>query len=237
MAQPRVIVTGGGSEMDSLPLDRLFYSWLNLHSSILYLPIAMQDPQGIFESSWEWFTHAFAPFNLTNIHMWTTLADKTAQDLNTFDAVFIGGGNTYWLLHQLRATGLDAALIDFIQQGHPVSGGSAGAILLGRDIQTCAHMDPNTIGLTDMRGLDMMLGYAIWCHYTPDDDRRILAYIGTHNIQALALTERAGIYRDGGRLFAGGYDPVLQFSASGRAMFSAGECITPAPGFRQRQRG
>jgi dipeptidase E len=217
MASPRVVVAGGGDAADQRPIDQRFTSWLNPRSRILYLPVAMQDPVGTFASNWAWVNQTLTPFDRTNIHMWTTLAGKTAHDLMAFDGIYIGGGNTYWLLHQLRTSGLDAALAEFIAQGGPVYGGSAGAAILGRDIDTCAHMDANIIGLTNTRGLDVLGGYAIWCHYQPEDDARIAAYVAARGLPVLALSERAGVCREGKRLSALGYEPVRRYAGTGPA--------------------
>ena len=224
----RVIVAGGGSAEDQWPIDQQFASWLDPHDSILYLPIAMQDQQAqdAYADSWEWIHQTLAPFGRTNIHMWTSLAGKTAHDLAQFDAVYIGGGNTYWLLHQLRVHRLEAALGNFIRRGRPVYGGSAGAILLGRDIQTCAHLDDNAVGLIDTHGLDMLCGYAIWCHYQPGDVQRIAAFMAAQAMPVLALSERAGVCRDGSRLTAVGYEAVTCFTGAGQTVFGVGELIS-----------
>jgi dipeptidase E len=216
------MLAGGGGADDSRPLDQVFASWVGPHATILYLPIAMMVPGRNFTAAREWLTQAFAPFGLTNISMWTDVSDKTASNLTSFDAVYIGGGNTFWLLHQLRAHRLDAALTDFIRQGYPVYGGSAGAIILGRDIQTCAHMDQNTIGLTDTHGLDVLHGYAVWRHYHSDDDERIAALAARAGIPVLALSERAGVYLEGNHFTATGFEPTIHFTGTDRTMIAVG---------------
>ena len=57
----------------------------------------------------------------------------------------------------------------FALRGGVVYGGSAGAIVLGANISTCAHMDHNDVGITDMHGLDLLDGHAVWCHYQAAD--------------------------------------------------------------------
>ena len=85
-----------------------------------------------------------------------------------------------------------AALVEYADGGHPVYGGSSGAIVLGKDIQTCAHKEANTVQLEDMRGLDLVRGYSLWCHYTPIDDVRIAAFSAKFALPVLALSERGG---------------------------------------------
>jgi dipeptidase E len=227
VAHPRVLLAGGGSADDSRPLDQVFASWVGPHGTLLYLPIAMMESDRSFTSCLDWLTQTFAPFGLANIQMWTDVSGKSAHDLTQFDAVYIGGGNTFWLLHQLRSHHLDSALTEFIRQGHPVYGGSAGAIILGRDIQTCAYMDRNTVGIADTRGLDVVCGYAVWCHYRPGDDDHIAAFVARSGAPVLALSERGGVCLEGEHLIAAGYEPTIQFTDTGRTAVAVGE-IVPA---------
>jgi peptidase E len=39
--------------------------------------------------------------------MWTSLADHSPSEIDLFDGVFIGGGNTFQLLYQIRVYGFD----------------------------------------------------------------------------------------------------------------------------------
>ena len=45
------------------------------------------------------------------------------------------------------------------------SGGSAGAILFGYDIDSCASMDKNEVGLMDTKGFDVLNGMSLFAHY------------------------------------------------------------------------
>ena len=80
---------------------------------------------------------------MADLQMWTELESHAAQELHTFTGVYIGGGNTFTLLHLLRASGLDLALKQFALNGGATYGGSAGAILLEADIAR-RHRLPRT---------------------------------------------------------------------------------------------
>ena len=45
-------------------------------------------------------------------------------------------------------------------------GGSAGAIIFGRDLEACRLDDANEVNLTDIDGFDVLDGISILCHYT-----------------------------------------------------------------------
>lgn len=83
------------------------------------------------------------------------------------------------------------------KSGRPIYGGSAGAILLGRDIDTARHADPDDAGLVDTSGLDLAMGYAIWCHYAHADAAHVRAYVRETGNGVIALPERSGLVRRG----------------------------------------
>lgn len=223
MTETRIIFAGGGDERDSQPLDRLFAEWV-AGGRLLYLPTALVHPSNK-EAGFRWLQQVFAPLGVKNIEAWFDLPEKASRSLDRFDAIYIGGGNTFYLLHQIRHHQLDEPLEEFLQAGKPVYGGSAGAIVLGYDIISCAHIDDNIIGLTDFSGLDQALGCTIWCHYDPADEKRIRKYVNRSGVPSIALSERAGVCREGDHLFAAGYDPVRFFTLTDRHEFAPGEKI------------
>ena len=91
--------------------------------------------------------------------------------LKKFGAVYIGGGNSFKLMHELRSSGFDVKLKKYIQSGGIVYGGSAGAIILGKSIATST--DKNLIKLKDLDGLNLVNGYSVFCHYDPKDNKII----------------------------------------------------------------
>ncbi len=92
---------------------------------LLYLPVAMNGAEPSYDACLAWITSVFAPLGVADIVMWTDLAGKTVDDVRPFGAVYIGGGNTFRLLHILRVTGADRALATYIADGGIVYGGSA----------------------------------------------------------------------------------------------------------------
>ncbi len=209
----RIILAGGGDERDSRPLDENFARWIGVTGRLLYLPVAMEGSSRVFAVCCEWIEGVFRPLGVIDITMWTNLRQHAPDELDGFTALYLGGGNTYRLLHEIRAAAFAEAIQDFVAGGGPVYGGSAGAILLGRDIGTCAHMDANTVGLKDTRGLDQISGHAVWCHYRPSDDPMIHTYCRKQEIPVLAVAERGGVEIEGDRLVACGYEPVFRFEA------------------------
>ena len=207
----RLILAGGGDAEDSRPLDELFAAWTGRGGRMLYVPVAMDERVRSYSSCYEWVSSVFAPLGVGEIEMWTELPGGNYSDLARFDSVYIGGGNTYDLLHAMRSSGFDEALVRFSDRGGAVYGGSAGAAVLGRDISTVASMDTNGVGLIDTRGLDLAGGYSVWVHYGAWYDHRIRRYVAEREQLVLALPERAGVSVSQGEIRAVGYLPVAVF--------------------------
>ena len=212
----KILLAGGGEAEDSLLLDKKLAKWIGPHGKMLFLPIAFQE-LSLHKSGMEWITETFSPLNVTNIKMWSNLAEHRSIELDEFDAIYIGGGNTYWLLVQIADSGFEHHLVKYVADGGIVYGGSAGAVILGRDIQTVSHLDRNDVNLMETRGLDLAAGHSVWVHYQEEDDNLIRQYIGEKGYSVIAISERSGVVIDDtGGIQSVGYKPAYHFDNSGK---------------------
>lgn len=88
----------------------------------------------------------------------------------------ISGGNTFSLLHNLRESGLDESVRQFLDKPDFVlSGFSAGALVLTPNIEICnlPGLDENVIGLKDLEALKMV-DFEIFPHYNKDIHEKML---------------------------------------------------------------
>ena len=224
MVESRMILAGGGSAADSRPLDEIFARWTGPDGKMLYIPAATEDRRQ-YGLGLQWLHSVFNPLGVDQIDMWTDLFSSDFGGLDQVASVYIGGGNTFLLLSLLRESRFDQALAAFVLGGGAVYGASAGAIVLGKDITPCAHIDQNSVGLTDMRGLDLVAGHAIWCHYAARDDQRIARYVAERGIPVVAVSERAGICMEDGRVRAAGYESCVLFTAQSRRVIPPGQVV------------
>jgi dipeptidase E len=222
--EPRLMLAGGGNEVDSAPLDRIFASWMGRGGRILYIPIAQELNAAGYEGALRWLRSVFEPLGVGEIEMWTSLRERTAGDLRGFDAVYVGGGNTFRLLSLVREAGFDEHLREYFAGGGAIYGGSAGAIIMGSNILT-AYGDPNDVALVDTRGLDLASGHSIWCHYEEARDPHIYEYIHKYSFPVLAIPERAGVGIEGDRMVAWGHEPVYRFTHRRKRAIPPGEQI------------
>src|SRR6266498_5827007 len=119
--QMKVALGGGGGAADSLLLDEVFAAWIGSQGKLLYLPCALRGIRP-FKSCLEWITVTFACLNVTDITMWTNLSEHRGNELNEFDAVYIGGGNTFALLAELRKSGFEHHLREYVCRDKAIYG-------------------------------------------------------------------------------------------------------------------
>ncbi|MCC2255999.1 Type 1 glutamine amidotransferase-like domain-containing protein [Ruminococcus sp. CLA-AA-H200] len=85
------------------------------------------------------------------------------QKLTENDVIYIGGGNTFFLLQELRRSGADKILIREVNSGKPYIGESAGAVIACPDIGYCSGMDDPAKApeLNDYTGLGLVDFYVV----------------------------------------------------------------------------
>lgn len=193
MIKGQIFLGGGGSEKDSFLLDKAFVAALDKNKLLLYIPIAIDRRKHPYDLCFEWIKSVFAKFGYGNIVMWTDIYNKTIKDIDEFTAVYIGGGNTFKLLKAFQESGFDKILMDFHKRGGHIYGGSAGAIVLGRNIVPASIFDKNEVDLKDFSGLNLALDYSVFCHYDFKDDKKIEKLMVDSNLRLIALPESGGV--------------------------------------------
>lgn len=169
-----LILSGGGDPKQVRPIDEFFAAHIDKTQKVLYIPVAMERKVFTYEQCLDWFTSTYKTFGIQNIEMLTDLQNTEIPDDTA--AVFIGGGNTYKLLKELRDSGFDKKLLGYLNNKGTVYGGSAGAMIFGKTIETEIHTGSKNYGLTDLSALNLLNGHDLWCHYTSADDQLISEY-------------------------------------------------------------
>lgn len=196
-----ILLSGGGNPEQVQQLDEYFANYVG-EGKILYIPVAMYK---IFYDDCEnWFRKTYAKYKLYNIDICIDL--KNAPNLNQYKAVFIGGGNTFKLLKEVKENNFDHALNEYLNNGGFVYGGSAGAIIFGKTIKTSIHADENLVNLKDLNGLNLLNGYDVWCHYNEKKDKNDILKL---NHFTIVLYEESGILFSGKEFKTVGKDHLM----------------------------
>ena len=205
-----LLLAGGGNANDSWPLDEWLVDQIGRDGAIGYLPVAM--PPDRYPDCEEWITGVFQEHGVSDIRMWTDLAELDESDVAAVNAIYVGGGNTYRLLERLRQTNTDRRLREFISAGGILYGGSAGAIICGETIETTP--DENMVGLQETTALQLLPETDIWCHYSEADDPEIHEYAVETDRTVVAIPERSGASVTATRYRVVGHVPIRVFEGA-----------------------
>lgn len=84
-------------------------------------------------------------FDLNNI--------PTYKQTLEYDAIYVCGGNTFYLASKMKESGFDTILKKVVNEGLVYIGVSAGSIFAGPTVKI--SRDTNDVGLTDLSGLEL----------------------------------------------------------------------------------
>lgn len=162
----RIFLCGGGSGEKTILANKKLDEVINHNRPILYVPLAMDATKHPYDECYEWVKKELSNVDVPSIEMVKSFRELSEKKLDDYSAIFIGGGNTYSLLKGLKESNSLEKIRDFINNDGVVFGGSAGAIIFGKDIDCCGCMDNNDVELKDTSGLDILNGISLFCHYT-----------------------------------------------------------------------
>ena len=160
----KVFLCGGGADIQTIEANKRLNEVIDHLKPCLYIPLAMEPEK--YDSCYEWITGELSAVEIPGIEMVRSAEEILSKNLKDYSVLFIGGGNTFKLLRDLKVSGAFEKIKEYLDNGGVVFGGSAGAIIFGRDLEACRLDDTNEVNLTDIDGFDVLNGISILCHYT-----------------------------------------------------------------------
>lgn len=144
-------------------LKEQFYELLDKDISkikLLYVTIAVDGEK---DTDRTWLEEEYATIldlgikkeNITEFHYEKNI------DFSSYDIIYMIGGNTFYLLKELKEKNLAKKIIQAIDNGVIYVGSSAGSIILGKTIETALLYDENWVNLVDLKGLNIVNGIII----------------------------------------------------------------------------
>ena len=131
--------------------------------TVTYIPTAgiAEDVEGMVEE--ETSTLESLGMMVDVLEVSSASYDSIVNSLTKNDIIFVGGGNTFFLLQELRRSGADQILIREVEKGKLYIGESAGSIISCPDIGYCAEMDSpeKAPDLIDYAGLNLVDFYIV----------------------------------------------------------------------------
>ena len=157
----RLYLSGGGSGKQNIYAYINYFKHLDKNKPILYIPLAMNSE--MYNSCYNWFKKEINYFNFNKFEMVTSSLELSKLDLNKYSSLFIGGGNTYKLLKELKDNSNIDKIKEYLSNNGIIYASSAGAIIFGKDIDGCMLTD-NKIDI-DTKGLNLINNYSLLCHF------------------------------------------------------------------------
>ncbi len=137
------------------------------------------------------------------------LSLEEEETLFSSDGIFLGGGNTFYLLHSLKERRLLNKFRAFVMSGGVLMGLSAGSIVLTPSVETAQvpsfEADENEVGLTSLKALGLV-PFEFSPHYQPSRkaDAELLSHSKRVKRPIYACADGEGIVvRDGAIRFVG----------------------------------
>ena len=193
-------LAGGGDATQSKEIDADFAKCID-GKKLMYIPVALHRDALGFEACYDWITALFQNFeyaiDIPEIHMYLD-PKAIAGRMCEYDALYIGGGNTFKLLDFLYKNNLFEKIKAFYESGKPVYGGSAGAIIFGKDIRTVE--EENDANYTYTAGFNFLRGRSCICHYKPVLDANVMDFVHRFGQEVIAIPEDAGIKMENGEI-------------------------------------
>ena len=183
----RIFLCGGGCGQQTVDANKKLNKVIDHNKPILYIPLAM--PSERYPSCYEWIKDELKGVDVPNIDMVVSGADLFNKNLENYSALFIGGGNTFKLLKDLKDSGSFEKIKIFIE---------------------------NEVDLKDLMGFDVVSHFSFLCHFTNQDEEKtklnknyLLELSKKEKI--IALPEEDTIYYENGKFEIIGNRPFYIF--------------------------
>jgi dipeptidase E len=192
MKKGYIILSGGGDFKVSFKLDERYFSLLENGSKILYIPIALSRTKLGYEACYDWFSTIISGHSMKkDIDFTMLLENDIIPDFKKYDSIYMGGGNTYKLLDYIYRKNLGEKIVNFLNCGGIIYGGSAGAIVLGKDIRIVE--EENDKNYPNFLGSNLLENKSVICHYEESLDSKIFLSAKKTGSQIIALPEDSGL--------------------------------------------
>lgn len=131
--------------------------------TVTYIPTAsVAEKLGFFVKIGQWKLKRLGLI-VDELEISTSSYETIKRKLEKNDFIYVAGGNTFFLLQELKRTGANKVLVQEINKGKLYIGESAGAIVVAPDIGYSAEMDSveKAPELKDYSGLNLIDFYIV----------------------------------------------------------------------------
>ena len=196
----KVFLCGGGAGIQTIEANKRLNEVIDHSKPCLYIPLAMEQEK--YADCYVWIKDELKNIDIPYIEMVKSADELATKNMTDYGVIFIGGGNTFKLLRDLKISGSFQKIKDYMNSEGVIFGGSAGAIIFGKDLEACRLDDINAVNLNEINGFDILNGTSILCHFTnrtAEKDEKSKQYLleVSKNRKVVALPEEVTLFVNG----------------------------------------
>ena len=170
---------------------------------VAFIPTAAEVEKVTFYVKKWWEALENLGMQITELNISTTEASKIKNTIENVDCIYVSGGNTFYLLQELKKTGTDELIKQHILAGKLYIGESAGAMITTSNIEYACLMDDSEKGkeLTGFEGLnvvDFSTVPHLWCFPFEKATKEVISRYGESlALKAISNTQALRVYEEG----------------------------------------
>lgn len=162
-----------------------------LGKKIVFIPTAALHEENAFYTNEDRKSLKKLGFIVEELEISNATEEEIRKSITSTDYIFVGGGNTFFLLQELKRKGADKLIINHIEKGKLYIGTSAGSIIMQKDIISdgTENLDiaPDLNG--DFSALSI-INFYLYVHYGHnywgDDDQYISKYYAKLDLKKIS---------------------------------------------------
>ena len=154
------------------------------NKTVTYIPTAGNvEKLGFFLVFGKWALKSLG-LRIDTLDISTASYETIKSTLEKNDFIYVSGGNTFYLLQEMKRTGADKLLIEEVNKGKLYIGESAGAIIVAPDIEYSSAMDSKEEApdLKEYSGLGLIEFYVVPHSQNWGFDKAVKIIVSTHSL-------------------------------------------------------
>ncbi len=140
-----------------------------------------------------------AGFRVTIVDLEATENENLEMAFKDVDAIYVKGGNSFYLLNAIRKSGFDKLVHKLLDNGVIYIGESAGAYVACPTIEMAhwKHQDRDIVGMNDLTGLHLV-PFLVSAHYKDELKSVLTPYVNRTSLEVKLLCDNELIIVENG---------------------------------------
>ncbi len=161
-------------------------------------PRLIIEPEFVFKDK---LAFEAAGFNVKFVDLEATGSENLEDAFKGIDTIYMKGGNSFYLLNAIRASGFDKLVNKLLDRGVIYTGESAGAYVACPTIEMAhwKHQDRDIVGMEDLTGLNLV-PFLVSAHYKDELSDTLAPYVDGCEYDVKLLRDGEAIVSEDGKI-------------------------------------